>query len=228
MTNDVGDIATLTLTVSPFDGTTTATVSVTSPTGTVSSPSTTANGDRSVWTAQLPLTEPGEYVIRWTVTGAGAGVEQSTVTARPTLPVVIAGQRVYANTAELAKFLEEAPPAQPRRKLRHASSIVERHTKCAIYDTDANGFPTKAEVIAAFRDATCAQVGWWGETGDEFGTGGQWDSVKIGSVALSGRRSSVSSGGEEELAPEATTILGNAGLLPGTVSQYQSWEGSWA
>lgn len=226
MTNDVGDIATLTLTVSPFDGTTTATVSITSPTGSVSSPSTTPNIDRSVWTAQLPLTEPGEYIARWTVTGVGAGVEQQSVTARPTLPVVIAGQLVYANTAELANFLEDAPPAQPRRKLRHASQVIQRRTKCAVYATDDDGVPTDVKVRAAFRDAVCAQVAWWGETGNEFGTAGQWDNVKIGSVSLGGPQSAAVDGGEE-LAPEAESILDNAGLLPGLISQYQRWEGGW-
>lgn len=225
-TADVGDVATLTLTVSPADVDTAATLTVVSPTGVTTTPSTTPNADRTQWTALVPLLEAGEYIGRWTVAGTGAGVEQQTLTARPTLPVTIAGQRVYATTADLAHSLEAAPPTGARRKLRHASQIVERRTKCAIYDVDVNGFPTKTEVKNAFRDAVCAQVEWWGETGDEFGTAGQWDNVKIGSVALGGRKSTSHAGGEE-LAPAAESILDNAGLLPGTVSHYRTWESAW-
>jgi len=226
VTTDQGDIATLTLTVAPFDGTTTATVAVTSPTNITSAPTATPNGDRSVWTALLPLTEAGEYVAVWTVTGTGAGDEPQSVTARPTLPVSIAGQRIYATTADLAKHLEGgALPAYPRKLLKQASADVQGATKCAIYDTDTNGFPTDAATIAAFRDAVCAQVEWWGATGDALGVQGSYQSVKIGSVALSGGPGTT--GTQGELAPNATTILQNAGLLPGVVSAYQPWEGQW-
>jgi hypothetical protein len=216
--NDVGDIATLTLTVAPSGVDTSATVTVTSPTGVVTSPTTTPNGDRSIWTAQLPLTLPGEYLIRWVVTGTGAGAEQSAVTARPALPVVVAGPHVYATTADLANFLEKAPPANARRLLWQASRDVERATKTAIYDVDDNGFPTDTAVKAAMRDAVCAQVEWWGETGDSLGAGGQWSSVKIGSVALDGRAAASGTGGE--LTPNAVTFLENAGLLPGSVLHF--------
>lgn len=222
--NDQGDFATLTLTVSPSDGTTSAAVAVTSPTSVASAPATTPNADRSTWTAVLPLAEAGEYIARWTVTGTGAGVEQQSVTARPTLPVTIAGVRVYATTADLAVFLEAVPPANARKLLRSASADVEAATKCAIYDVDTDGFPTDTAIRRAFREAVCAQVEWWGETGDPLGTGGVWDNVKIGSVALSGRSTA---GTQGELAANASTILANAGLLPGVVSAYQAWEGQW-
>jgi hypothetical protein len=217
-TNDVGDIATLTLTVTPSDVDTSATVTVTSPLGVVTSPTTTPNGNRSVWTAQLPLTSPGEYLVRWVVTGTGAGTEQSSVTARPTLPVVIAGQRVYANTAELANFLQAVPPANARKLLVQASRDIERATRTAVYDTDTSGFPTDAAVLAAFRDATCAQVEWWAETGDSLGVNGQWGDVKIGSVTLGGGASTSGTGGQ--LTANASTILELAGLLPGHVLHY--------
>lgn len=226
MTTDQGDIATLTLTVSPFDLTTTATVAVTSPTNIASAPTATPNVDRSVWTAQLPLVEAGEYVARWTVTGVGAGVEQQSVVSLPSLPVSIAGQRIYATTADLAHHLEGAAlPAYPRKLLRQASADVEGATKCAVYATDEDGFPTDAAVILAFKDAVCAQVEWWGATGDALGVQGSYQSVKIGSVALSGGPGTTGTRGE--LAANARTILDNAGLLPGVVSAYQPWEGAW-
>jgi hypothetical protein len=217
-TNDVGDIATLTLNVSPSAVDTSTTVTVTSPTGIVTSPTTTPNADRSTWTAQLPLAQAGEYLIRWVVTGTGAGAEQSTVTAQPTRPVVIAGQRVYATTADLANYLEAVPPANARRLLRQASADIEQATKTAIYDVDTNGFPTDTAVLAAMRDAVCAQVEWWNETGDSLGVTGQWGSVKIGSVSLDGRAGSAGTGGQ--LAANAATILRNAGLTPGNVLHF--------
>lgn len=217
-TNDVGDFATLTLTVTPFGASTTAAVTVTSPTGVVTTPTATPNGDRSVWTALVPLTEPGEYLARWLVTGTGAGAEQQTITAKPTLPVTIAGQRVYATTADLANYLEAVPPANARKLLRQASVDVEQATKCAIYDVDTNGFPTDTAVRAAMRDAVCAQVEWWNETGDSLGVTGQWGDVKIGSVSLGGRAGSAGTGGQ--LAANAAAILNNAGLLPGTVLHF--------
>lgn len=217
-TNDVGDYATLTLTVTPSAPDTSATVTVTSPVGVVTTPTATPNGDRSIWTAQLPLTLPGEYLVRWAVTGTGAGVEQSTVTAKPTPPVVIAGQRVYATTADLANFLQDVPPANARKLLVQASRDIERATKTAIYDTDTNGFPTDAAVLAAFRDATCAQAEWWAETGDSLGVNGQWGDVKIGSVALGGRASTSGTGGQ--LTANAATILELADLLPGHVLHF--------
>ncbi len=214
-TNDVGDIATLTLTVTPFDNTTTATVSVTSPTGTVTSPSTTPSSDRATWTAQLPLTEPGEYLVRWTVTGVGAGVEQSTVTARPLQPVLVTGERVYATTADLAYYLQAAPPSDARRMLLRASERIEDLLLTAIYDVDSNHLPTDPTVRAALRNAVCAQVKWWMDTGDESGVMGQMQSVSIGSVSLGRGYTGAGSatGASQNLSVDAVAHLRRAGLL---------------
>lgn len=228
-TNDVGDIATLTLTVSPFDPTTTATVSVVSPTNVTTTPTATPNGDRSVWTAQLPLTAPGEWVVCWTVTGVGAGVEQSTVLARPTLPVVIAGQRLYATTADLAHWLGTAPPADSRRKLARASRDVGRATRLAVYAVDDNDLPTDTKLIAAFKEAVCAQVEWQVDNTPDEGMDG-YSEVKIGSVVLKRDATAIAIAAAVqagELAPDAHAILEAAGLLSGVVSGYQSWEGAW-
>lgn len=224
-TLDRGDVATLTLAVDPAGPDTSATLAVVSPLGVTSSPSATPNADRTVWTALLPLVLAGEYVAVWTITGTGEGVEQQSVTARPTLPVTIAGQRVYATTADLAEHLEAAPPEGARRLLRQASQDVEHATRSAIYATDTGGFPTDPAVIAAFKGATCAQVEWWGETGDAFGVQGSYASVKIGSVALSGGPGTTGTRGD--LADNARTILDNAGLLHGAVAtayQGYSWQ----
>jgi hypothetical protein len=215
VTNDVGDIATLTLTVTPFDNTTTATVSVTSPTGTVTSPSTTPSSDRSTWTAQLPLTEPGEYLVRWSVTGVGAGVEQSTVTARPTQPTIFAGDRAYATTADLAVYLNATPPSDARRMLQRASERIDDMLLTAIYDVDTNHLPTDLTVRAALRNAVCAQVKWWLDTGDESGAMGVMQSVSIGSVSLGRGYTGAGSatGAAQNISSDAVMHLRRAGLL---------------
>lgn len=215
-TNDVGDIATLTLGVTPSAPDTSATVSVVSPTGLVTAPTTTPNGDRSQWTAQLVLTEPGEYVARWTVTGTGAGVESSTVTVQPTQPV--AGQRVYATTRDLANYTNKVPPADARRMLIRASERIDDLLLTAVYDVDAvTLMPTDAKVIQALKDATCAQVAWWVETGDESGAAGAFQQVSIGSVSL-GRGytgGGSTTGATQNVSSDAVAHLRRAGLLYG-------------
>ena len=79
MTYDVGNTATLDLEVTPFDGTTVATVGVTSPTGATSAPAATTGDGGNNWVAYLTLNEPGTWTIRWEVTGTGVGVKFVTV-----------------------------------------------------------------------------------------------------------------------------------------------------
>jgi hypothetical protein len=205
---DTGDVATLTLTVTPSAGDTTATVLATSPTGTTSTPTASPNGDRSVWTALLPLTSPGTWVAVWTVTGTGAGVEQrDEITARPVLPVSTTGQRVYATTADLANYLEAAPPEGARRLLRRASRRVDDALLTALYDVDTAGMPTDPLVITALRDATCAQVEYWATSGaDPGGADAVYDEVAIGSARLS-RRSTGGPPAGVRLCADAAEIL---------------------
>lgn len=79
MAYDVGNTATLDLEVTPFDGTTAAAVTATSPSGVDSAPAaTTADGGHN-WTAHLTLTEPGTWIVRWETTGTGVGVKYVTL-----------------------------------------------------------------------------------------------------------------------------------------------------
>ncbi|MDR7385213.1 hypothetical protein [Promicromonospora iranensis] len=70
---------------------------------------------------------------------------------------------VYAAEADLA----EAPwsispaPANAGKLLLHASLLVAKETRSALYATDTEGYPSNTVVRAAFRDATCAQVDAW-------------------------------------------------------------------
>lgn len=86
MAYDVGDIALFTLTVSPFDVTTAATVIVRAPDGTETPATPTPSGGGATWTVQVPLTAAGTWYIGWTVTGTGAGSQWDTADADPAPP----------------------------------------------------------------------------------------------------------------------------------------------
>ena len=224
---DVGDTATLTLTVAPSAVDTTAVVLVTAPGGTTSTPSTSPNVDRSVWTAQAPLSAAGEWVAVWTVTGTGAGVEQQAITVRPLLPVTIAGQRVYATTVQLADWLEAAPPDGARRKLASASRLVDRALLTAVYDVDENDLPTDARIAAALRDAVCAQVEYWADGGiTPSGADAVYTEVAIGSARLRRAPTASPPGSPRRLCAEAAEILTDAvdtdgrPLLAGVITTY--------
>jgi hypothetical protein len=222
---DVGDVATLTLTVTPSAGDTTATVLVTSPTGATSASGATPNGDRSMWTALVPLTSAGTWVARWTVTGTGAGVEQrDELTVRPHLPAP--GARVYATTVDLANYLEAAPPAGARRLLVRASRRVDRALLTAVYDVDEHELPTDPRIAAALRDATCAQVEYWATTGlDPGGADEVYGEVAIGTARM-GRRTDPGAPSGTALCADAAEALADAvdsrgrPLLPGHITTY--------
>lgn len=79
MAYDVGNTASLNLKVAPFDGTTAAAVQVTSPSGVVSNPTATTGNGGNDWLAHIVLDEPGQWVVKWTVTGTGVGVKFETI-----------------------------------------------------------------------------------------------------------------------------------------------------
>ncbi|MFK0289938.1 hypothetical protein ACIQU6_05530 [Streptomyces sp. NPDC090442] len=126
--------------------------------------------------------------------------------------------RVYATPEQYAAWTGEPAPEGAERLLARASEDVDSALLTAVYPVDEDGDPTQATIAAALRDATCAQVEYQLAAGDD-GTGaaGQWDSVSIGPVSLSGRsgRSAGSSG--VDLAPRADRILRRASLEPGQV-----------
>lgn len=137
---------------------------------------------------------------------------------------------VYATLGELAENKPEdvtlsSSDRELARKLESASREIRRATKTAIYDVDSEGYPTDTKIRETFRLATCAQVYWWAETGDEQGVDGQFSSASIGSVSLSrGSGSAGGSGGHSRLAPAAATILAD-GITPGSVVGWYPWEG---
>jgi hypothetical protein len=207
---EVGDIETAQLDVGNGDGTTTAVLTVTNPAGTVTTPTVTASLGGQRHTAPVTYATAGLWRLRWVVTGAGAGTTGLWVAVDPNLSAVT--RRTYATTTDLANWIEAAPPEDAAKLLRRATREVDRLTRGARFDTDADDEPTDTVVLAALRDATCAVAEWWISTGDDLGAVGAYQSVSIGSVSL-GRGSSGGGGAVDRVGPEAVSILAAAGLI---------------
>jgi len=144
--------------------------------------------------------------------------------------------RVYATAAEYYDFIgEDQPTTTPEgggdpvpvvekeldALLRRASRQVDSHIRAAVYATDDNGLPTDTAVEAALRDATCAYVAYWQETGDPTGADAMQGPVK----SLSGSLGGTATGGASSRTPadvrrsdEAVQILRNAGLISAVVA----------
>lgn len=117
MAYDVGNTANLDLTVTPFDGTTAATVQVTSPTGVVSNPTATTADAGNHWVAQVVLNEAGTWTVRWETTGVGVGVKYQTIEVDTVPPMTEAQGDVrllisdtdpaarFFSTREISRFL---------------------------------------------------------------------------------------------------------------------------
>lgn len=190
---DLGDVVTASLVVSPFDGTTQATLSVTAPDGTVSAPVASSTNGGQTWTAPLTYTAAGVWLLRWTVTGTGASVENEQIAVAPTPGAGLTG-RIYATTTDLANYLRAAPPLDGAGLLADASRMLDSLVLAYCrYDVDQAGMPTDEAVAAAIGRAVCAQVAWWDEVGDSRGAAGiGYGSVAIGSVNLGRSVASVS------------------------------------
>lgn len=132
--------------------------------------------------------------------------------------------RVYATVAEY----EASPggttpaPANVAGRLVQASQMLERLVlRYCAYDVDAaSGMPTHPLVLAACRDAVCAQVAWWAEVGAPSGADAVgWSTVSIGSVTLGGGAGGGDASGAgsaaRQLAPAAWDALLGLDMTPG-------------
>ncbi|WP_328426030.1 hypothetical protein [Streptomyces sp. NBC_00443] len=181
---DVGDSVTATLTVTPADNTTSATLAVTAPDGTVSNPAAGTADGGTTWTASLTYTAAGLWRLSWTVTGTGASRQHEVVAVAPA-PPTMADVRSYATTTQLADYLHAAPPVDAVQLLERATRLLDSDfLKAAVYDVDDDGMPTDTDVKAAFAEAVCSQVEFWGEVGVETDVSGPLQGVAIGSVNL--------------------------------------------
>lgn len=128
--------------------------------------------------------------------------------------------RVYATASQLEDWLDGVVdmPERPDALLTRASRRVDLALTGAWYPVDDNGMPTTTAVVEALRDAVCAQVAWWVETGDTTGSGAgaEWSSVSIGKLSLSrgGGSGSSTTAAPRRLCQEAVDLLTVAGLLP--------------
>ena len=132
------------------------------------------------WTTSASLA-PGTYLVQWAGTKAAAPVSASELV---TVSAGLTG-RSYATTQQLTAYLHEDAPANAAKLLEDATRALDDALLTAVYDVDSGGMPTDVLVQAAFAEAVCAIVEWWGETGDSVGADGGWDSVSAGPVSLS-------------------------------------------
>ncbi|VXB82122.1 hypothetical protein [Aeromicrobium sp. 9AM] len=134
---------------------------------------------------------------------------------------------VYATLADYRNWLDDQTVDVSDALFARASEVIDEVLIGAVYAIDDNTqLPTLTAQIEAIRDATCAQVQWGLANGDTTGTGTatEWDSVAIGSVKLSGKKTLASSPmttrSGASVAPDAVRVLRIAGLLPATVLTY--------
>lgn len=158
----------------------------------------------------------GDYLVTWRATDASSTAQSATdivtVTAQS---APITGS--YATAADYTDFIAgngKATPNDINRLLKRASELLDACLSIAIYDVDPiTNLPTDALVIDVFRRATCAQVEYWDETGDELGSSSQFQRLQIGPVQLDRPMRGVSSDEPAaRLAPQARAILQTAGL----------------
>ncbi|WP_433355627.1 hypothetical protein ACQP25_17250 [Microtetraspora malaysiensis] len=128
----------------------------------------------------------------------------------------------YATAADYTAYTGQAtPPADIERRLERASERIDELLFASIYPTDDAGMPTRSKDADAMKRATCAQAAWTLAVGDEFGVASAFKSVSIGSVRL--ERGGSGDTQPARYAPDASSILQRAGLLPGYILDGSVW-----
>lgn len=94
---------------------------------------------------------------------------------------------VYATATDLAALPWSITPAPGGvdRLLWSASALVTTATRSAVYAVDEEGMPTDPAILAAFRDATCAQVSTWVALGIDPAAGGADAATATGRIVTS-------------------------------------------
>lgn len=131
---------------------------------------------------------------------------------------------IYATPEDLETWTGTAAPDNAPLLLRSASILIRSATRVAFYDIDTLGFPTSTPVLAAMRDAACAQAAAWNTLGLDptagpAGVGGVVASSGIGGAnvtyAVPPAQAADRAASLTTLVPEAAQILIDAGLLAG-------------
>lgn len=169
------------------------------------------------WTPDASLA-PGLYLALW------SGLKNSSaVSASETLNVTSpAAGRVYATVLEFEAYPGGTSPAPSNTgtRLVQASRMLERLVlRYCMYAVDsASGMPIHPLVVAACRDAVCAQVAWWEAVGDPSGSDAAgWATVSIGSVSLGrpgGGSASAADSAARQICPAAWDALQSPDLTP--------------
>lgn len=124
---------------------------------------------------------------------------------------------VYATPQELAAWLDlDEPPAGASQALRDASLAVDMLLVGAVYAVDGEEQPTDPKVIAALRDATCAQAAFKPKgSNTPAPEGGKVASVKVDKVSKTYAVSPTTGAiVEDTYSAQAANILRIAGLIP--------------
>lgn len=220
-TYDEGDYATLKLDVPNTEATTEVRVMTTAPSGATYTPLVSREDDDTWWAQQL-VDEPGLWQVRWIVDGDGQGVEGDMLRVRPSSVHVDPGARLYATTADLARFMGDVPPDDAIKVLTDASRDLDHVLVGARYRTDDDGMPVHPHTVKALRDATCAQA-WFSMNGgsdQDAGLGAGVGAIGIGSINITAKGGSGSSsdnstgGGSMRFSRAGLQVLHEAGLLP--------------
>jgi hypothetical protein len=144
---------------------------------------------------------------------------------------VVAVARVYATSADYQAYSGQAPDSDTARLLARASQFLDAQVfRLAVYNANATtGMPTDTAVIAAFRDATCAQVEWWAGVGDSTGASAAgYSTVKIGTAHLT--RTASSPGGMDSPARQVAPAVWDLLNSPDLVDVFRigaQWTGLW-
>jgi hypothetical protein len=136
---------------------------------------------------------------------------------------------LYATSSDLIGFDGDVDhePATAERFLRQASGIVQHAIRFDRYDTAPSGVPLDADLLAAVRDATCAQVVSWTLNTIDPGTvglaTGEIASVSEGDRSVTYKAdptvAAVRAAAGDRLCSDADRILRNAGFLTGQPSR---------
>nr|WP_026185105.1 hypothetical protein [Salinispora vitiensis] len=208
----------LTLTDGGVGADTAVTVTVTGPDGVAGAPiGCVASDGGQTHTAAATVTfgQPGQWVYAWSITGTGAGSSYDTVAVAPAPMTSPADGRVYADSADYARWISAAPPAGVGRALWVASRRVDELLTTAMYDTDDDGYPVDAGHRQAMRWAACAQADYMRAIGDPYGRGalGTLSSVSIGSVSVGRAVTASGTTAPPRYSHDAREFLFQAGLL---------------
>lgn len=104
--------------------------------------------------------------------------------------------------------------------LVHAQEVIDAALKAARYAVDTNGNPTDAGIIAALNKATCAQVEWWINNGDEWDQASTVSSYSIEGISVTrsgptSRQAPLANRARDILASAFPSISFASPLLPG-------------